>query len=73
MRATGFILILTLGAANLLVKRRLPAKNVKGGLFNFRIFLNTAFSLYGLACIIGFLGVYTGVFVSVSNAFPCIS
>jgi MCP family monocarboxylic acid transporter-like MFS transporter 10 len=63
MRITGFILIFAFGIANLLVKKRLPPKNVKGGLFNFRIFLNVAFTLYGMACMIGFLGIYTGVFV----------
>lgn len=55
-------------AANLLVGRRLPPKNVKGGLFNFRIFLKPAITLYGIACIIGFLGIYTRTFIPVSAA-----
>lgn len=61
MRITGFILIFTFGAANLLVKKRLPPKNVKGGVFNWAIFLNVSFSLYGIACVIGFMGIYTGM------------
>ena len=61
MRITGFILMFAFGIANLLVKKRLPPKNVKGGLFNFKIFLNLAFTLYSIGCIIGFLGIYTGV------------
>lgn len=66
MRITGLILISTFGAANLLVKKRLPPKNVKGGLFNWAIFLNAAFSLYGIACIAGFMGMYTGTLVALS-------
>lgn len=61
MRITGFILIFTFGVANLLMKKRLPPKNVKGGILNLAIFKNVAFSLYGLGCIIGFMGIYTGL------------
>jgi len=70
MRVTGFILIVTFGVANLLVKKRLPPKDVKGGLFNFRIFLNVAFTLFGIACIVGFLGIYTGACYTPISARP---
>lgn len=60
MRTTAFMLVFTFGCANLLVKKRLPPKKVKGGLLNLPIFKNVAYSIYGVACIIGFLGVYTG-------------
>ncbi|KAF8323963.1 MFS general substrate transporter [Clavulina sp. PMI_390] len=61
MRITGFMLIFTFTLANLLVKKRLPPKNVKGGLFNFAIFLNPAFSLFATGCLLGFLGIYTAL------------
>ncbi|KAJ7186131.1 major facilitator superfamily domain-containing protein [Mycena filopes] len=59
MRICGFILILTLGFANLTLVRRLPPKNVKGGLFNFKAFKSAPFSVYCLSGFIGFLGFYT--------------
>jgi MCP family monocarboxylic acid transporter-like MFS transporter 10 len=71
MRITGFVLMVMFGAANLLVSRRLPGKNVKGGLFNFRLFLNPAYTLYGIACIVGFLGIYTRKRVPISTGDLC--
>jgi len=71
MRITGFVLMVMFGAANLLVSRRLPGKNVKGGLFNFRLFLKPAYTLYGIACIVGFLGIYTHERVPTSTANMC--
>ena len=68
MRITGFMLVVMFGAANLLVSRRLPGKNMKGGLFNFRLFLKPAYTLYGIACIVGFLGIYTRKRVPTSTA-----
>jgi hypothetical protein len=60
MRIFGFILLVTLGFANLVLKRRLPPANVTGGLTNFRQFKNPAYSLFTGAGFICFLGLYTG-------------
>lgn len=60
MRITGFMVLFTYIIAILLMKTRLPPRNVKGGVFNFPVFKSLAFSLYALACLTGFLGVYTG-------------
>ncbi|OJA11208.1 hypothetical protein AZE42_05766 [Rhizopogon vesiculosus] len=46
IRVFGFILIATLGTANLLLQRRLPPSNVHGGLFNLKAFHNKAFTFY---------------------------
>lgn len=59
MRIVGFILLVTLVAANLLLKRRLPPVNVSGGLFNLRAFKSPAFSLYCASTFTVFLGLYT--------------
>jgi hypothetical protein len=56
----GFVLLLSLGTANLTVKRRLPPKHVAGGLLNPVAFKNPAYTIYCLAGIISFLGLYTG-------------
>jgi len=49
----------TLGISNVVLARRLPPKNVPGGLFNFKIFRAPAFTLYCFANLIAFLGIYT--------------
>ncbi|OAX33083.1 MFS general substrate transporter [Rhizopogon vinicolor AM-OR11-026] len=54
----GFILIATLGAANLLLQRRLPPSNVHGGLFDLKTFLNKAFAFYCISGTMTFLGLY---------------
>ena len=59
MRILGFLLLLTTGTANILLKRRLPPVNIKGGLFNFRAFLIPHLSLFYAASSVGFLGMYT--------------
>ncbi|KAJ7671825.1 major facilitator superfamily domain-containing protein [Mycena rosella] len=59
MRICGFILILTLGFANLTLARRLPPKNVKGGVFNLKAFRSAAYSIYCLSGLVAFLGLYT--------------
>ena len=59
MRIIGFILLCNLGVANLTLKRRLPAKNVAGGLFNFKAFKIPAFTLYCFSVLTGFLGIYS--------------
>ncbi|KAI0035057.1 MFS general substrate transporter [Vararia minispora EC-137] len=59
MRVFGFLLLGALAFANLVLRRRLPPKNVTGGLMNLRQFRNPAFSLYTAAGFICFLGLYT--------------
>ncbi|KAK7025062.1 MFS domain-containing protein [Favolaschia claudopus] len=59
MRICGFILLFTLGFANLTIVRRLPAKNVKGGLFNPQAFRSAPFTVYCLSGFVSFLGLYT--------------
>lgn len=67
MRVFGFILLATLGMANILLKRRLPPVNVRGGLFNLKAFRNTAYTIYCISGILGFLGLYTELtYISVS-------
>ncbi|KIY72377.1 MFS general substrate transporter [Cylindrobasidium torrendii FP15055 ss-10] len=59
MRIIGFILIVTCGFSNLAMSRRLPPKNVKGGLFNFAAFKNAQYSVYAAGSFVAFLGLYT--------------
>ncbi|KAG2150666.1 MFS general substrate transporter [Suillus bovinus] len=67
MRVFGFILLATLGMANILLKRRLPPVNVRGGLFNLKVFRSRAYTIYCIAGILGFLGLYTELtYISVS-------
>ncbi|KXN87188.1 ATP-dependent RNA helicase eIF4A [Leucoagaricus sp. SymC.cos] len=67
MRIIGFILIFMLGISNITLARRLPPRNVPGGLFNLKAFKLPAFSIYCLANTIAFLGVYTVLtFIDVS-------
>ncbi|KAJ7747756.1 major facilitator superfamily domain-containing protein [Mycena metata] len=58
MRIFGFILLCSLGVANLTVRRRLPPKET-GGLFNPVAFRNPAYTVYCIAGIVAFLGLYT--------------
>ncbi|KAJ7647717.1 major facilitator superfamily domain-containing protein [Roridomyces roridus] len=59
IRIMGFILVFSLGTANLTVRRRLPPKHVPGGLFHFAAFKNPAYSVYCVSAIMAFLGIYT--------------
>ncbi|KAJ6559229.1 major facilitator superfamily domain-containing protein [Mycena vulgaris] len=59
MRICAFMLIVMLGFANLTLKRRLPPKKVKGGLFNLKAFKSAPFSVYCLSGFVSFLGLYT--------------
>ncbi|KAJ7066477.1 major facilitator superfamily domain-containing protein [Mycena amicta] len=59
MRICGFMLMFTLGFANLTLARRLPPKHVSGGLFNPRAFRNPAYAVYCLSGFVAFLGLYT--------------
>lgn len=47
-----------------LLKRRLPPKKVSGGLVNIRAFKNIGYSIYCLAGLTGFLGLYTSLLPS---------
>jgi len=55
----GFILLCMLTVANLTVRRRLPARHVEGGLFNFKVFKSPPFTLYCMSAVLAFLGLYT--------------
>ncbi|KAF9448297.1 MFS general substrate transporter [Macrolepiota fuliginosa MF-IS2] len=67
MRIMGFILIFTLGISNIVLARRLPPKDVPGGLFNLQAFKLPAFTIYCVANAIAFLGIYTVLtFIDVS-------
>ncbi|KAF9258995.1 MFS general substrate transporter [Marasmius fiardii PR-910] len=59
MRILGFILLFCLMVPNITLARRLPPKNIKGGLFNFAAFKNPAFTVYTISGVFGFLGLYT--------------
>ncbi|KAF8638647.1 hypothetical protein AX17_002050 [Amanita inopinata Kibby_2008] len=59
MRVVGFILLVMLGSANLIMKRRLPPRQVTGGLFNWRAFKNPAFTTYCISGVVCFLGLYS--------------
>ncbi|KAJ6497556.1 major facilitator superfamily domain-containing protein [Mycena sanguinolenta] len=59
LRTIGFILLCSLGCANLTVRRRLPPKYVAGGLFNWAAFRNPAYTIYCISGIVAFLGLYT--------------
>ncbi|CCA66982.1 related to monocarboxylate transporter [Serendipita indica DSM 11827] len=60
MRILGFILLGTTSIANLLLRPRLPPrKHVRGRLIDVSQFKNLAFSVYSVASLIAFLGLYT--------------
>ncbi|GAW04557.1 MFS general substrate transporter [Lentinula edodes] len=59
MRILGFIMLLALIIPNITLTRRLPLRNVSGGLFNFKAFKNPPFLTYAIAAFTGFLGLYT--------------
>ncbi|EAU80704.2 monocarboxylate permease [Coprinopsis cinerea okayama7 len=59
MRIFGFIFLGTMGLANVLLRRRLPPRNVPGGLFNWAVFKSAAFSVYCVSGLVTYLGVYT--------------
>ncbi|KAG2136597.1 MFS general substrate transporter [Suillus bovinus] len=67
VRVFGFILMVTMGTANIFLKRRLPPINVSGGLFNLKAFRNRAYSTYCVSGIVILLGLYTELtYISVS-------
>ncbi|KAJ7496845.1 major facilitator superfamily domain-containing protein [Mycena latifolia] len=59
LRVIGFMLLFSLGVANLAVRRRLPPKHVPGGLLNPAAFKNPAYTVYCISGIVAFLGLYT--------------
>ncbi|KAJ7188786.1 major facilitator superfamily domain-containing protein [Mycena filopes] len=73
LRIFGFILLFTLGIANLTVRRRLPPKET-GGLFNPVAFRNPAYTVYCLGGVVAFLGLYTVLtYIDISATFVGIS
>ncbi|KAF8162499.1 major facilitator superfamily domain-containing protein, partial [Mycena galopus ATCC 62051] len=54
-----FILLCSLGCANLTVRRRLPPKHVAGGFLNLAAFKNPAYTIYCISGVVAFLGLYT--------------
>ncbi|KAG2150667.1 MFS general substrate transporter [Suillus bovinus] len=67
VRVFGFILTVTMGTANIFLKRRLPPINVSGGLFNLKAFRNRAYFTYCVSGIVILLGLYTELtYISVS-------
>ncbi|KAL5634563.1 hypothetical protein ACGC1H_002567 [Rhizoctonia solani] len=59
MRVIGFILLFVLSIALLTLRRRLPPKKVSGGLLNLKSFLHIPYTIYVLASVVSFLGLYT--------------
>ncbi|KAK2464720.1 hypothetical protein APHAL10511_003296 [Amanita phalloides] len=59
MRLIGFFLLFTLSLSNLVMKRRLPPKNVPGGLLNLSAFRSPAFTIYCISAFTTLLGLYT--------------
>ncbi|VDB82621.1 unnamed protein product [Peniophora sp. CBMAI 1063] len=68
MRILGFLLLFTLGVANLTLRRRLPPVNAPGGLVDFAQFRNLAFTFYTAAGFVCFLGLYTFLVYAQSSA-----
>ncbi|KAG1831881.1 major facilitator superfamily domain-containing protein [Suillus variegatus] len=67
VRVFGFMLMATMGMANIFLKRRLPPTKVRGGLFNLKAFRNKAYSTYCVSGIMILLGLYTELtYISVS-------
>lgn len=67
IRVFGFMLMATMGMANIFLKRRLPPTKVRGGLFNLKAFRNKAYSTYCVSGIMILLGLYTELtYISVS-------
>ncbi|KAH8825933.1 MFS general substrate transporter [Flagelloscypha sp. PMI_526] len=74
VRTLGFIILVTMVLCNLTLRRRLPPKNVKGGLINPRAFKNPAYAVYCLAQLTAFLGIYTLlIYIDISATFVGVS
>lgn len=61
MRIIGFILLFTLGLANLTLKRRLAPVHSTGGYLNLRAFKSAPYTIYCISSFFVFLGLYTGM------------
>ncbi|KAF9447586.1 MFS general substrate transporter [Macrolepiota fuliginosa MF-IS2] len=59
MCVMGFMILFVLGISNVALARRLPPKNISGGLFNFKAFKSPAFTIYCIANFVAYLGIYT--------------
>ena len=59
MRIFALIMAGLLGVANITMRRRLPPKDIAGGLFHFSAFKSPAFSIYCLSTVVSYLGFYT--------------
>ncbi|KAF7364487.1 Monocarboxylate permease [Mycena venus] len=59
LRIMGFIMIFTLGMANLCLVRRLPANKVYRKMFALHVLRRPAFSVFSLSCFIVSFGVFT--------------
>ncbi|CAE6453928.1 unnamed protein product [Rhizoctonia solani] len=59
LASIGFILLFVLTIAILALRRRLPPKKVSGGLLNLQAFLHLPYTIYVLASVVSFLGLYT--------------
>ncbi|KAJ7197764.1 major facilitator superfamily domain-containing protein [Mycena pura] len=69
MRILALLLACCLGFANLALARRLPPKNVEGGLFNLQAFKNPIYTVYCMSSFMAFLGLYTVLtYIDVSAA-----
>ncbi|KAK0206036.1 major facilitator superfamily domain-containing protein [Desarmillaria ectypa] len=67
MRVIAFILIFSMGIANLTMRRRLPPANSSGGILNLKAFINAPYTLWCLSTFTAFLGIYTVLtYISVS-------
>ncbi|KAF7318153.1 hypothetical protein HMN09_00323400 [Mycena chlorophos] len=69
MRIIGFILVVTLGIPNVLMRRRLPPKHMSGGLLNLKAFKSLPYTVYCIAGAVIYLGLYTVLtYIDVSAA-----
>ncbi|PBK73136.1 MFS general substrate transporter [Armillaria solidipes] len=67
MRVIAFILIFSMGIANLTMRRRLPPANASGGILNLKAFTNAPYTLWCLSTFTAYLGIYTVLtYISVS-------
>ncbi|KAK1221521.1 hypothetical protein PQX77_015640 [Marasmius sp. AFHP31] len=61
LRILGFILLFALALPNLTLARRLPPKNIKGGLFNPAAFKFMPYTIWTLSSFLTLLGLYTAL------------
>lgn len=68
MRVLGFLILLLVGTSLIVSRRRLPPRDVKGGLLNLAVFKYQPFTIYTIAGFICFLGLYTVLTYIASSA-----